>query len=490
MWISLGAMHSAQGYSLSTPFPSPSSSRVSLLRGSSSADDKTTDEPALRGLNVAVVGAGPSGLLLSHKLANAGATVNVFEGRSYPDRSKEPRAYALGIGRRGRTAIQSAGRDVWEHIKSKYGYPSERFQLHVGPLRLTLRDGQPDGLEPSLLLYQTDLCRGLVDTLQTKYTQNVRIHYQTKIDLVNLQETTIVTSAGDKYTYDVIIGCDGVNSIVRKAMETTWSNFECLRKELPGVFKVAKVDAMPPKLDPTAVALLLPQTGACTAFVEPVYNQEACILFAGRDQNDAVMESSNATLIYEEIEKRFPRLQGLDLAAVAQQLATNTKPSKAYSIQCNTYNYAGTAALVGDAAHATGGVSGQGVNSALVDATVLCDILEQQFDARQKNSSLRESLLEYSKQQVPEGKALYELSFGPNPTSKLKKAKATLTAIRDTLFQGRYGIGEATLQTQMTTTLTSFATLRRQKDKLYDEPFPSQTDFGKQLADLDSSIQL
>jgi len=73
----------------------------------------------------------------------------------------------------------------------------------------------------------------------------------------------------------------------------------------------------------------------------------------------------------------------------------------------------------GDAAHATGGVSGQGVNSALVDSAYLADCLLDTLSNKNKNTDFGDELLRYSQHQVPERHALYRLSFPPSPRSAL-----------------------------------------------------------------------
>jgi kynurenine 3-monooxygenase len=77
-------------------------------------------------LDVAVVGAGPAGLLLSHLLLRQqNVKVSILESRSDPRRlDKEERAYALGLGMRGRTAIRKVDEDLWLKVK-KQGFESE-----------------------------------------------------------------------------------------------------------------------------------------------------------------------------------------------------------------------------------------------------------------------------------------------------------------------------------------------------------------------------
>ena len=124
-------------------------------------------------LNVAIVGAGPSGLLLAHKLLRSNipvANIDVFESRADPrdlQKQQGSRAYALGLGIRGRSAIRTVDEELWAAVKER-GFECERFRLHLSQkLNVKLRDRE-EGVEPSVLIYQTDLCSGLLDELETR----------------------------------------------------------------------------------------------------------------------------------------------------------------------------------------------------------------------------------------------------------------------------------------------------------------------------------
>jgi kynurenine 3-monooxygenase len=440
-------------------------------------------------LNVAVVGAGPAGLLLSHLLLQKeNVKVSVLESRSDPRRlEKEERAYALGLGMRGRTAIRQVDEDLWQKVK-KQGFESERFQLHVGGLVIPLRsekDSQrsEERLEPSLLLFQSSLCAALTEELDRRHasSKNLKLLFDQKVETCDLQSMRITAKDDDgKLTpmgpFDLIIGCDGVNSIVRKAMQESFPAFETKKDRLPGEFKVVRLESAPPKVDPTSVSLVFPKKGATTAFVEPT-GKDACILFAGRGAGPLLAETSNKTAVMEALQEGFPQWEDSH-ETIAKQLMAQKAPGVASSVTCNTYHYQGKAVLAGDSAHATGGVSGQGVNSALMDSVVLAECILN------KRENLEEALLEYSKRQVPEGKALYDLSFGPKPTG-LKGLQWKFMSARDTLFRGRFGIGRPPLQTRLTTTLISFSEIRRDCDRFYDESFPTEGAFNERLSKLD-----
>jgi kynurenine 3-monooxygenase len=469
---------------------------------SSSSEDTVASTGRLQNLKVAVIGGGPSGLLLTHRLLAAGAAVNLYEKRPRPSKLEE-RAYALGVGIRGRTAIQSVDTNdmdasLWEAVKAR-GFASERFVLHAGPFSIRLRD-EKDGksastttakVEPSLLLFQSDLCRALADELEKRWSESGRLqmNFDCGVADLNLQRKTVTTESDKTETFDLVVGCDGVNSIVRKQIDTVWPEFETTQELLPGVFKVVQLPAMPPALDPTAVQLLLPKSGGVTAFVEPTAKGRCCVLFAGRNERDVLMSSTNATAVVEALEARFPKLVGADLQFAAKQLVAKGKGTQASLVTCNTYHYDSVAALAGDAAHATGGVSGQGVNSALQDSAVLADCLTQMYDATRKEESLNTALLTYSQRTVPEGKALYDLSFGPKPATLLGKLRFAAKSARDSLFKGKFGVGELPLQTLLTTSLKSFADIRRDRNQYYEEEFPDQAYWNSKLAALDAKVK-
>ena len=537
----------------------------------SSASKSNTSNNKLHDLNVIIAGAGPSGLLLAHLLLQRGAKVTINESRPDPRVSTAKAAlagfaYALGVGVRGRTAIQRVDSELWQTVKSK-GNECDRFRLYVGPFSIKLRDSSvkskgniilrwltgrrnTDNVEPSLLLYQADLCISLMNELERRYgssssssSNNNRVkentemeagngsgraggvelnpeearntanqtlsedeprfslNFQSRVVECDLERKRVVLERTRNETvlapYDLLVGCDGVNSIVRNAIKTASVNFTAEKQTLPGEFKVARLNHTPPKLDPNSVALIIPKSGSCTAFMEPTVNGSACILFAGRGGPDSPILSSyvkprgeqdNKTAALAEILLEcFPLLEGADLEEIAEQLIAQ-KPGSASSVVCDVYHYNSSVAIAGDAAHATGGVSGQGVNSALLDSVALSDCLEKYFDPTTKESSLEATLLAYSQRQVPEGKALYDLSFGPKPRG-LKKVLYSLRAVRDTLFQGRFGIGRPPLQTLLTTSVERFSSIRRKMNFYYDSPFPDSATFDDWITNVHAAMK-
>ena len=157
---------------------------------------------------------------------------------------------------------------------------------------------------------------------------------------------------------------------------------------------------------------------------------------------------------------------------------------------CPDCYHLGKAVLLGDAAHSTGGASGQGCNSALQDAAALADLLlAEAAKAASPDAVVGGALLRYSQQRVPEGQALLELSTGPSRTAgPLRRARFALSTAASALL-GRVGLGAPPLQTELTTTLASFAEIRRRRAGAYG-PFPEPREFEEEIARVVGSAEM
>jgi kynurenine 3-monooxygenase len=283
-------------------------------------------------------------------------------------------------------------------------------------------------------------------------------------------------------------------------------------------FKVVRLPNMPPKLDPTSVHLIRSRSPSTSAFIEPTANGRCCVLFAtsgsfisnnsssnGRDKictfDDLFMAlpekiSSEKGLMIDlestarDISEQFPLLDGSNFSDISLQLLSQ-RPRSVFTVKCNVYHVDSFAALVGDAAHATGGVSGQGCNSALVDSATLANELYRCFTDEScllltKEQKIRKALVAYSQKQVPEGQALFDLAFGEtNENANLcLKIWISISSLVDTVFGGKFGIGRPSLQKLLTTSLVPFSKIRRDRGDLYTEKFPSDEYFNKTIASL------
>ena len=97
----------------------------------------------------------------------------------------EGRAYALGLGLRGRTAIRAADDELWEAVRAQ-GFGSDKFTLHLPFGAFDLRKPDPSQ-EPSVLIYQQDLCAAMLTKLEERYgaTGRLTLDFNARIESVD-----------------------------------------------------------------------------------------------------------------------------------------------------------------------------------------------------------------------------------------------------------------------------------------------------------------
>ncbi|CAL1158584.1 unnamed protein product [Cladocopium goreaui] len=349
---------------------------------------------------VVVSGAGPAGLLAARSILDhrPDVEVEVFEKRGDP-RSEQIsgfRAYSLGLNIRGRSALQHWP-GLWERVAAK-GVLSDKFFLHLGGFQLQLRANREGGV-PTLLIGRNDLCAALLEDLQERHGSRLSLHFGEALKEVDLTSRRCLTSAGTAVRYDDLLGADGVNSAVRRAMAA--AGFRSDAVDLPGQFKVW-VGPCPSNLDPLAVHAM--SSKGLTLFSIPRVDGRLCTILSWNDSPPSFLEDDDEA-IAQHLQQDFPSFGAPALESVAQ--LRQQRPSKATTVRANRYHdLEGRALLLGDAAHSTGGTLGQGANSALTDAVVLDKLLQATTPEKSVVQDVGE---EFSKLRQPEGLALWKL---------------------------------------------------------------------------------
>ena len=130
-----------------------------------------------------------------------------------------------------------------------------------------------------------------------------------------------------------------------------------------------------------------------------------------------------------------------------------------------------------------------------MDAVALADCLDEHYQPTNdlnediqttKRDLLHQSVASYSQKAVPQGYALYDLSFGNDGKTLpiFRNVRAMLSNAVDAIFAGRFGIGEKPLQTLLASSSTAFTDIRRDREKYYVEEFPSDGWFREELDTL------
>lgn len=427
-------------------------------------------EPRPNQKQVLVVGAGPAGLLTAHALlSRPGYDVRIIDNRGDPRKEEAemgPRAYSLGLNIRGQSALKyfdvpDRSEGLLKTVAAE-GVECDSFYLHLGKTKLQIRKPSPPPKEgdneddtskdvpvpPTVLIPRNRLCASMLNHLNDTYSQGdsanrLDVTYNCALTIVDLSthtaeltvqhelevqddgeeggSTTSIIPKSEEVSYDMIIGCDGVQSKLREAIkkrsdETSPTDspdhFQTEDIELPGKYKVMLQTPPPPLLDPLSIHAMESSASNFSLFLIPAPGNKTCALVSWTSEqmpscltptkeSEESLEDVNRK-VQASINKSFP-LFGIPSEEAIGQLHRQ-EPSIVKTVRCNRYTHQeGAAILLGDAAHSTGGALGQGANSALMDVVALDHCLNETED------SIPKAMMLFSERQVPEGLALWEL---------------------------------------------------------------------------------
>ena len=379
---------------------------------------------------VVIAGAGPAGLLAAHSLLSKYDTnrgdylYDVVLCEKLGDPRAEvagPRAYSLGLNIRGQHAIKSfdtPGKSfgLW-HAIAREGVFSEEFWIHVGKFKIPIRRKAKPGSgwlqpPPTLMVPRNRLVAAMVSHGEQLYGARFDVRYNTSIADLRIDARSAVLSTGETLQYDLALGCDGVYSQVRAALQAQLPASEGFTAEetvLPGSYKVLLQDR-PPGLEPDAIHAMEctnKNRSGFSLFVIPAPKDKICTLITWRNASAVpqILQTGGGASVAEiqtAVAADFP-LFGRPLESAVRQLEQQ-RPSVALTVQCNAYaSPARGVALLGDSAHSTGGTLGQGANSALLDVVALSDLLDE------TSHDVPAALARFSTRQTPEGQSLFKL---------------------------------------------------------------------------------
>ena len=357
-------------------------------------------------MNIVIVGAGPAGLFLAHLLLTLSPnhTVHLYDSNQNPTNLEyfDSRGFGLGLGAK-----------VQQWLNSIKGLQE---QLASQGIQLT-----PGGL---ILIPRRNLCALLVQLLmrydnRTSDETRLSVNFKVPVIDVNLARREVVIQRESGYEtvgYDLLVGADGINSIILHAMMLSKPDeIDFQQQQRPHIWKVLQLP-MQPELQQSPPRIIVlqkrntqfgPVFGGCLPQKDG--HLTALIFWQPVGSSDHINPCGITTteelqqLLQEMFPKNFPplKLNGDQAAAFL-----TAQPGHEYWSQSRSYHdLQGQAVLIGDAAHSMFSLLGQGCTAAIRDAVVLHSLL------RQHGNQLSLVLPQFSAQQVEEGHAASDLSL-------------------------------------------------------------------------------
>lgn len=354
---------------------------------------------------IGIVGSGLVGSLQAILMAKRGYDVTVFESR--PDLRKAKliagKSINLALSDRGWRALKAAGIDG--DIK-EMSIPMYQRCMHALDGSLSY---QKYGKENQAIY---SVSRGGLNqklmNLADKYP-SINYNFDRKCKDVELETNTLVfennvTKEEEKYSFDTIFATDGAYSAVRFRMQKT-PMFDYSQKYLDHGYKELIIPANEDgshKLDKNCLHIW-PRGEFMMIALANMDGSFTCTLFfpmEGEKSFETINTKEKVSAFFNET---FPDAVPLMPTLLEDYFENPT--SALMMVRCGPWNYENKILLLGDAAHATVPFYGQGMNCGFEDCMIFQEMLDQ------SNENWDGLLKEYSKERVPDGNAIIDLSL-------------------------------------------------------------------------------
>jgi kynurenine 3-monooxygenase len=411
-------------------------------------DLSTNNSNTATTIRVLVIGAGPGGLLavinlLRRNENSAGNDIKKYHvtlvdpgvdyGALDETNLAKHRSWMIGLTSHGTSAIQEIP-GLYEQYVEQLGVRIQKATIGIGPYWNITSTLEED--EPGFCVDRNYICAGLARYLTETFgkdTESYRPLYLTRALFVDGENKQVMvrsvynpTEPMTVLNYDVLLGCDGIRSIVRNAFITHHRDFEF---DIQDAFSIGKSThlTLPKKVGKGHFMFLVNPMPNVISFVLPERGQKLNVAI-GWNVNQTMDEAlySNDPAVVEAYAKKHFKSFDMDYNEFAKQWTQQSFQS-IQMVHCNFYHsHKLSALLLGDAAHATLPNLGQGMNTALADASVLNRLLDTHKDNWEKVLSA------FSKERVKEGNALTEMSYN---TFSLDRGMMMSIVFRQTLHR-------------------------------------------------------
>jgi kynurenine 3-monooxygenase len=327
--------------------------------------ESSTPEPGTKtnAGTVAILGAGPSGLVLAIALARRGLSSTVFERDVHPDaapRFNPDRSYTIDISGHGLKALR--------HIDacSEFDDRMIRFKGLKIP-----GGGTEEWTLPGWTGSRGDILRALMAVLE-KYGDLVTMEFETPVESADTLSgsLTVAPKSGPPMTrtFDLIVGADGAGSTIRAALRDQIPGFTVTAKSFPNYCTMIELDKVGNLLDKNYLHGLSTSPFCVAGAIKGDEGSLSARWFCAIGTKKHI-EFPSAEEARRFLQERCPRVLEFTGDKQVEAFAKRTCYHIGRSLNCSQF-HGGKAVLIGDAAAPYPPI-GQGVNGAMESAMTL-----------------------------------------------------------------------------------------------------------------------
>lgn len=286
---------------------------------------------------------------------------------------------------------------AWKFIEKHRFAPVKQLQVWDALSDASVTFGNAESQEIVSYIVENDLLLAAL-TEEVKNCDNVNVLYNAKVTKYGLPDyegniVNITLDNGDEYTCDLLLGCDGVNSSVRKSMQADYVSWSYNQMGVVATLKLKecmKNEIAWQRFLPNGPVALLPLTDELSSLVWSTSPEEARRLLSVTEEefvealNKAIWSKYSSSIIVQQATSIFDTFLRVLNCSKSEK---NNVPPTVKSIEPNSRaafplgfghssQYIGKGvALVGDAAHRVHPLAGQGVNLGFGDVACLSNTL-------------------------------------------------------------------------------------------------------------------
>lgn len=382
----------------------------------------------LRDEKITIVGGGLAGSLLSVMLGRRGYDVTVFEKRA--DMRKQTvdagRSINLALAQRGIDALKRA--ELMDDVEPLL-IPMRGRQLHLSSGE---QEFSPYGQREHEVIYSVsrELLNGLMMTAAEEH-ERVNVRFEQSCEAIDLEKKQVTfqdlsTQASHVVEYDILIGCDGAGSRVRRQIMSA-INGESSSEFLEHDYKELTIPATANgehKIEREALHIW-PRGGFMLIALPNLDGSFTVTLFMPKKGSPSFESIEQSDELQAFFQSEFPT--ALDLIPDLATEFYGNPTGRLGTLRCEPWYFGDSAMILGDASHAIVPFHGQGMNAGFEDCAILSSMLDE------ADHDWKSVIAEFSRIRKPNADAIADMALENYITMR--------DSVRDEQFQLKKEVG-------------------------------------------------